>query len=315
MKKISLLLSVCLVAFTSCETDFDVNAEWEETMVVFGLLDKSQDVQFIKINKAFLGQADAYEMANVSDSFNYNPEDIIVCLHALDYSDTIWTKNLKDTIIEKDEGLFANDNNIIYYLDTVLSAAAKTYALTVENIRTGNIVSSTTELIDGFSFTSGLSSSKITFYVDDYRSRSLEWGSDYPNVAIFQCALRFHYTEDGVEKNILWIQPTTTENQLTLAGEDFFNKFLMQLEETDAVREFGDIYIEMTLGTKDLKTYMSVNEPISSIVQQRPPFTNIRNGIGLFSSRYLFKSDAKQLNLQTKQYIVEELDLNFIIPL
>ena len=39
--------------FSACETDFDVNAEWEETTVVFGLLDDSKDIQYIKINKAF----------------------------------------------------------------------------------------------------------------------------------------------------------------------------------------------------------------------------------------------------------------------
>ena len=117
MKKIYLILSVFTFVFTSCETDFDVNAEWEETMVVFGLLDKSQEVQFIKINKAFLGEADAYDMASVSDSFTYNPEDIIVRLHELG-SDTNWTEILKDTILEKDDGFFASDNNVIYYLET-----------------------------------------------------------------------------------------------------------------------------------------------------------------------------------------------------
>jgi hypothetical protein len=31
---------------------------------------------------------------------------------------------------------------------------------------------------------------------------------------------------------------------------------------------------------------MEVNEPFEGIVQERPSFTNINNGIGLFSSRF-----------------------------
>ena len=57
--------------FSACETDFDVNAEWEETTVVFGLLDASEgkdQLQKIKISKAFLGNMDAYQMAQYSDS-------------------------------------------------------------------------------------------------------------------------------------------------------------------------------------------------------------------------------------------------------
>ena len=41
MKNIYLILGVFTMLFSACETDFDVNAEWEETTVVFGLLDAS----------------------------------------------------------------------------------------------------------------------------------------------------------------------------------------------------------------------------------------------------------------------------------
>ena len=43
MKKIYLLVSVFAIIFTSCDTDFDVNAEWEEVTVVYGLLDAGDD--------------------------------------------------------------------------------------------------------------------------------------------------------------------------------------------------------------------------------------------------------------------------------
>ena len=55
MKKNTFLFLLSLILFSSCETDFNVNADWEEVMVVYGLLDQSQDKQYIRVNKAFLG--------------------------------------------------------------------------------------------------------------------------------------------------------------------------------------------------------------------------------------------------------------------
>ena len=58
-------LFVCfLVVFSSCETDFDVNAEWDDVTIVYGLLDPNNEIQLIKINKAYLGAGDAIQMAS-----------------------------------------------------------------------------------------------------------------------------------------------------------------------------------------------------------------------------------------------------------
>ena len=43
----------------SCETDFDVTASYKDTMVVYGLLDPTQEHQSIRINKSYLGREDA----------------------------------------------------------------------------------------------------------------------------------------------------------------------------------------------------------------------------------------------------------------
>jgi len=330
MKKIYLILSVFALVFTACETDFDVNAEWEETTVVFGLLDKAKEIQFVKINKAFLGEADALQMAQHSDSVNYVPfnyndstGDLQVKLYKINFNDTIDARILKDTILLKDDGLFASDSNIIYYFNTPededFLLKNRTYSLAIKNVKTGNTVSASTEIIKGFNFSAGIpssSSNKLTFYVDGlgYRFPRFEW-SDPPNAEIFQFNLRFHYTENEVEKELLWTQTAlgSNANILILSGEDFF-QFLANNKafSTDEERKFIGIDIEMTLGTQDLKTYIAVNEPITGIVQERPQFTNINNGIGLFSSRYTKVEGPFNLNLDSEKYIIEELDLNFI---
>ena len=76
MNKIYLMLISFSLIFSSCETDFDVNAQWHEIMVVYGLLDQSQSRQYIRVNKAYLGEGDAFQMGSISDSINF-PDSIL----------------------------------------------------------------------------------------------------------------------------------------------------------------------------------------------------------------------------------------------
>ena len=330
MKKIYLILSVFVVVFTSCETDFDVNSDWEETTVVFGLLDAAKDTQFLKISKAFLGESDALQMAQHADSINFNEGELDVKVIRVNNgsADTI-------TLIEirrlRDEGDF-NDSIVLYTFEnfefvsnslnqyTNFLNSNSEYELLIKNNITGNSVSSTTEIIKGFNFSAGIpNSDRLTFYVDGlgFRFPRFEWSSvNSPNAEIFQFNLRFNYKENEVEKELLWTQTALggNDNLLILSGEEFFHQFLannLEVLDSDDEREFINIDIEMTLGTQELKTYIAVNEPITGIVQERPQFSNINNGIGLFSSRYTKVYPGLSLNADSEKYIIEELGLNF----
>ena len=70
MKKLLLLLALPAL-LVSCSTDFDTTADYKEVMVVYGLLNQYDSVQYIKVNKAFLGDGNALIMAENSDSINY----------------------------------------------------------------------------------------------------------------------------------------------------------------------------------------------------------------------------------------------------
>jgi hypothetical protein len=97
-----------------------------------------------------------------------------------------------------------------------------------------------------------------------------------------------------------------------LDGVKFFNFLSQNLSENNTVvRKFLHLDLVMTVGTEDLNTYIKVNEPITGIVQQRPQFTNINNGIGIFSSRYTHTEKEIGLTNRTKNYLIDELDRNF----
>ena len=76
------ILLVAIVLLTACNDDFSINSEWEDITLVYGLLNSSDSIQYIKINKAFLGEGDVYEMAAVSDSIQYANE---LNVHLIEY--------------------------------------------------------------------------------------------------------------------------------------------------------------------------------------------------------------------------------------
>jgi hypothetical protein len=39
------------------------------------------------------------------------------------------------------------------------------------------------------------------------------------------------------------------------------------------------------MGNSDLRSYIDVNSPATGVVQERPIYSNVSNGIGLFASR------------------------------
>ena len=51
-------------------------------------------------------------------------------------------------------------------------------------------------------------------------------------------------------------------------------------------RVIEGIEFVLSCGNEDLNTYMEVNEPATGVVTERPSFTNIEDGIGIFGSKY-----------------------------
>ena len=301
MKKIFFFFIVFIVSFSACETDFDVNANWKETTIVYGLLDSSSDTQYVKINKAYLGQGDALMMAQFADSINYNPNNLEVKIHKLGSSDTLMTIILDTIGIMKDSldvnansGIFSIENNIIYKAvvpDGFLNKNHR-YSITIKNLISGHKVNANTEVISNFSFKNFSSAYKFGFYnpgmiIDSLKflSKTIQWNKS-DNGIIYQLDLIFNYSENGFLKSLVWTQPlevfSGSSMECTLEGKRFFN-FLRQnlIDDNTVVREFLDLSLVMTVGTEYLNTYMQVNEPITGIVQQRPQFTNINNGLGI----------------------------------
>ncbi len=320
--KVGVLVAAVVALFaSSCSTDFDVNAPWEEITVTYGLLNQSETVHFVKINKTFLGDGNAYTYAQIQDSSEYANVEARVEEWLNDNKTREFT--LLDTLIQnKDEnGVFYGPEQKMYYFNATLNEDAE-YRL-IANINEGQKeVTGQTDIVNDFSVgfpianipgapaqveisLAGINSSQNGVYP----SLVLRWESG-ENAKRYEAGIRFNYIEytanDTTHKELLWnlgSQKTSGIDggegfEREVFGEDFYKFIRDNISNNPDVimRRVRGLDFLFTVASEDLNTYMEVNEPATGVVQEKPEFTNIGNGIGLFSSRYTKVVDNKWLD-------------------
>jgi len=299
----SLYLLIASIFLISCSTDLNVLADYKETAIVHGLLSQSDTAQYIKINKAFIGPGNALEIAQVYDSVNYQNQ-LTVKLEQWKNGGKVSTITLtKDSSIAKPAGIFSSPKQMLYKTKATLDETSK-YNLVITNNATHNVITGSTLLVNDFLVTKPFSTSLN--FVSTTNKFKIEWTSSL-NGKVYGVTLRFYYLEEdrstGVvtKKFIDWI----FGNQTTLStkggesmfidffGETFYQYLQNRLPVNNNVKRYvpntgAYVHVDLifTVGAEDLSTYIAVSAPSTGIIQERPQYTNLNNGFGLFSSRY-----------------------------
>lgn len=315
MKNFILLIAGLSAIFTSCKTDFDLNAPYKETMVIYGLLDANapDSTQYIRISKGFLGEGNALIMAQQPDSFNY--ADILkVTLKEVVNGNTVNTFTLErvDTI-PKDQGLFAYPYQVYYRLPHQVLNLNSFYLLEVENLQTGNKASSLTRIVHDITQIVNPSSADADFAGVGQFSVKF---SPVMNGRIYDLVIRFHYTEDSASvisyHHVDWNFPdqyTSTSAQISFpySRPEFYVLLSRSIPvKTGVTRTVGSplskngkaIEFRMIAGSEDFYTYQQLNSPSNTSLQDPPLFTTVENGIGLFTSRILH-IEARDMNTRS----------------
>lgn len=318
-----ILLFAALLSFQSCEEEVDLIGEFEETAIVYGLLDQSDSVHMIKITRAFIGPGNSIEIAAIPDSNYFENVDATIKEYVNNVLQRTWVLN--DTIVtNKDEnGIFYAPEQKLYYFQTSPSSPLlgnAEYRLHID-INNGEFeVTAKTELVTGM--TCNASAQNFTFKFADnpgeYRSTSL--GVQTGNAYQVNTTMTTNYTDyvglSQTQRFFAWTigeietQPNTNTT-FTANGETFYK--LLQSSCLTSIagvtqRRFRSLDIVITGGSEDLYNYMLVNKPSSSLAQSKPTFTNLTatNGhtvIGIFASRQTLRINKPFYTNSSQAYI------------
>ena len=312
-KNILTLFSVfaLFVVFNSCSTKVDLYADYKDITVVYGLLDSGADTNFIKINKAFLGPGNAYNIALIDDSCNY-PGKLDAKL--IEYRTNASVNNYQKiaefpldtlTVHNKELGLFYAPDQLVYYTTQRIKPNNSQYKYRYElQIDRGDtIISATTNVVGGGSFTVPQASFNFSS-----NSGTVSW-TPCPYAAIYEVVFKFYFTEvgihnDSVERCMTWPLGSHPEFQLTNDNGTysipfkptlFFYNMSVFLGADTLNNQVERLVFERPLevciaaGGDELYNFISVNAPTNSIVQNLPEYTNVNGGYGVLSSRVMFK--------------------------
>ena len=312
MKKVIFII-LTLALFYSCKKDFNINAEWKDIPITYCLLNPSDSLQYIRIQRAFLGNGNAIQMSSIPDSTFYPTGTLEVKIERWlngVYKSTIYAR---DTIItNKDAGAFPYPNQKIYYFNSKDSLNKKpnpyhidinsVYKLVITNKKTNKVTSASTLIVDNSSIDYPSPFLTVDFSNDTNTAKHITWYTAR-NGRTHECVIRFWYVENNTEKYVDWNIGIVTS--LGLDGNEKYdltyygNLFYKNLGEVIPVnasvtRKMGRknnsanvIDIIIAVASEDLTTYIGVYTPSNSIVQDKPAFTNITGGLGIFSSRNL----------------------------
>lgn len=328
-----------IILFNACSTDFEINGEYKETAVVYSILDPTQQDQYIRINRAFLGEGNALVFAQIPDSTLYPYLMEVKIFAENEYGQVVYESPVADTImVYKESELFFTGYQPIYririqnpavisYSDTLWLNPDYKYRLQIINPVTGNIIESTTPIIAPFDISQPSPYSDYISFSQDL-TKNIEWKSAV-NGKRYEAKFIFTYYEvfdsntlDTITKTMEWGIGSTVANLLTggedlllsYSSHDFYFLLSSKLEVRNDVQRYpGSVKLIMSVGTDELNTYINVNTSSNSIIQERPQFTNISNGVGLFSSKFLVEKPYRlnQFSLDTLMYGGYTNNLNF----
>lgn len=317
MKEKLLLIIIFLASlfvFASCEVEFNPNGDWEETTIVYGILDQDADTNFIRVQKCFLGDGNYIQFAKEKDSIYYKQDEIEVSIYGFyEWETSGWDTTIAKQKIyfnyteaySKPEGEFYSEISPIYYSTTKLNPIF-TYYLVVKNKKTGNITTSYTKLAADYKVI-GPSGTAFGFnYSSVFFANVLtcQWTSMTPlaNGEIaqsFQPCIRFNFMENGqpsyVNINFAAVpNPFSIEDktiEYRIFETDVFFQIKTEIEKRgQATRSFMsdspgfEIYV---YGSGEYLTEYIDNNVQQVSLTEKPIYTNIDNGIGVFSSRRL----------------------------
>lgn len=308
-------------AIVSCETDFEINAPYDTTPIVYGFVEPILDTQYVKINKTYLGDGNNAEYAAINDSTSYKSvtgvvEKIVNGAVQESYDlNEMYVSNLE-------EGIFYTDSQkVFYWVPTSGIDEDATYRISADINEGEKSISAETEVVGFVNFKQTfknklINSTGVSFANTSavgqsvYNDLGIEWGAA-TNGKRYQVKLVFNY-EEHTSTDITMRTISTTLGSVVgqsgdidfsqvYNGENFYafvaNRLKNDPNEANIIKRVAHgLEFHVVVADENLHTYMEVNEPASGIVSERPIYTNVSNGYGLFASRNTTIIDEKNIN-------------------
>lgn len=300
------------------DNEVDLTSDFKDIPVVYGLLDASEDSNWVRINKAFLGDGNALVFAQIADSLNY--PNLQVALLKINKS----TNQIVDSLalqkttnaIPKDTGIFASNSNVLYLTTSPIDKNFK-YTLVIYNPDNQKRTEATTNIASSSVFNYPNSPSVALNWEPNTNNKlvKFEWSCNTSSTTqAYQFELSFIYDEFPLSNPSARVRKSFTNRyamipnsecqsnliRLPITKEEFYSSVANNLTKDQTLgREFIQIDISVYGAAKEFYDYLVINKPSASVVPRATDYTNIPEGKGIFSSRSQLHMKGLKLNSVT----------------
>jgi hypothetical protein len=297
MKMVALVSAIFLML--ACDNELEINAPYKDITVVYSALDAQQDTNWVRIHKSYLGTEGISGGNSNPDSLYYT--NLQVVLEELGNNGTVentWLLQRDGMSFQMDSGFFTTEGFHLYRIDQLLSQD-KSYRLIINKPDgEGAQVTATTPIVNNFNITEPKGLLPISFG----KSGEVFAWSQARNARIYQGYIRLNYVEvannnqsDSIRKYVDYNFPVSYGTSLNGGGQNIdvnisyetYYRFLFNSigVNENVKRFFRGIDMIVFAGADELATFINVSQPAQGIVQDKPFYSNVENGAGIFSSR------------------------------
>jgi hypothetical protein len=296
------LASFCLL-INSCNDDLNLVEGSVELPIVYGFLSLNDTSTYIRVEKAFVDEKiGAPQLAKIADSIYY--KSINVTLVRIRNNERFVLQRVDGNTegVRRDTGVFANTPNILYKIKTNLLnlVADETWRIELQKAGDSKVLakSKPISVVGAYTFFSPDPNSFVTWssYTSSFSARIQ---SEEQSARFYDLRVYVNYDEvvgsNRVPKQAIWLvangQPRRgldVQTTFSKQSREFFNFLATSLSNTTTTaRYFKDFDIELIAGGQELLDYQAIGIANLGITgsQAIPTFTNIENGLGIFTSR------------------------------
>ncbi|MEO8761134.1 MAG: hypothetical protein ABI448_09595 [Bacteroidia bacterium] len=322
MIKKAFFIAFVFILFAGCSNKLSLLAPYKEMVSVYGLLDQDDTTHYIRIERVFEGEGNAYTFAQNPDSAYFQHGDLTVKLERWrnGYQISVekpFTSNkeiiLTDTVIQNSGGIFS-PNERVFKTNHKLYADDSTavYKLVIHNNKTGKDFTAQTGLIGSFQLISPTAplnylqaNYQSTFKMNIVPTQGGEVRCLYnspANSGVCSLNIQLVYTENTgggakiADISLGTLYPAVASPTLGGSTEDFTYLGTSLLSDiaatipvnTSVMRTLNYVQFVLSAGGVDVALYNQVNSS-TSLSQSKANYSNINGGVGIFSSRHKIK--------------------------
>ena len=325
MKRFLLLAFLTITVFSGCDNEIELTADYKTIPIIYAFVDPDADSNFIRVEKAFLGEGNAIELANNPDSIFF--EDVTVMLTRAD-NQTFELERIDGNTIgrPRQDGLFAGTPNWLYLLEESVANVRPNERIRIEVLQNEEVLgSATTTLVGGGRI---ITPNEVINFSERSDTRvSYDLG---PSTGMIGLNLEFFYAETNsqgnfVPKSVSWqiendaiIANNQTRGTYEFDGTRFYQFLQGALDEDAGIqRRTRFVSLELISVGRELREVRDIQLANQGITgsQELPVYTNVNNGRGIVSSRSFLQIDSLALSNLTRDSIVFgrfTRDLNFL---